>query len=163
MQTILVGYDGTTPAERALQRGAEFARTFHARVVVVSVAPPPSAAQGVPGAFGLFSYYPTSVGQFDETRRLDEELWREHRARVEALFSDARVEVEFAGVAGEPVHELVEAAHERHADLIVVGTREPGFLERLLGGSVSEGVARHARCDVLVVHPDDDDEERSRR
>ena len=35
--------------------------------------------------------------------------------------------------------------------------------EEVLGGSVSEGVARHARCDVLVVHPDDDDEERSRR
>jgi nucleotide-binding universal stress UspA family protein len=157
METILVGYDGTTPAERALQRGAEFARTFHAGVVVVSVAPPPSAADArVPGAFGLFSYYPNAVEQFDETRRLDEELWRAHRARVEALFADAGVEVEFAGVAGEPVHELVEAADERHADLIVVGTREPGFLERLLGGSVSEGVARHARCDVLIVHPDDD-------
>ena len=106
----------------------------------------------MPGAFGLFSYYPTSVGQFDETRRLDEELWREHRARVEALFADARVEVEFAGVAGEPVHELVEAADERHADLIIVGTREPSFLDRVLNSSVSAGVTRKSHCDVLIVH-----------
>jgi nucleotide-binding universal stress UspA family protein len=157
METILVGYDGTTPAERALRRAAEFARTFQARVVVVSVAPPPSAVEArSSGAFGLFSYYPTSVDELDQTRRLDEELWRQHRERTEALFADAGVAVEFAGVAGEPVHELVAAADERNADLIVVGTREAGFLERLLGGSVSEGVARRARCDVLIVHPDDD-------
>jgi nucleotide-binding universal stress UspA family protein len=157
METILVGYDGTAPAERALRRAAEFARTFQACVVVVSVAPLPSAVEArSAGAFGLFSYYPTSVDELDQTRRLDEELWRQHRERTEALFADAGVALEFAGVAGEPVHELVSAAVERHADLIVVGTREAGFLERLLGGSVSEGVARHARCDVLIVHPDDD-------
>jgi nucleotide-binding universal stress UspA family protein len=157
METILVGYDGTAPAERALRRAAELASLFRARVVVVSVAPPPSAVEArVPGAFGLFSYYPRSVDELDQTRRLDEELLRQHREQVEALLADARVPVEFAGVAGEPVHELVAAAEDRHADLIVVGTREAGFLERLLGGSVSEGVARRASCDVLIVHPEDD-------
>ena len=156
METILVGYDGTAPAERALGRAAEFARTFHSRVVVVSVAPPPSTADArVPGAFGLYSYCPSTAEQLDQTVKLDEEIWRQHREHVEALLAGAGVNIEFAGVAGEPVQELVQAAEDRNADLIVVGTREPGFLERLLGGSVSEGVARRARCDVLIVHPDD--------
>ena len=62
---------------------------------------------------------------------------------------------EFAGVVGQPVEEIVDVAERRHADLIVVGTREPGLLERLLGGSVSQAVARRARCDVLIVHPPD--------
>ena len=38
------------------------------------------------------------------------------------------------------------------ADLIVVGTRELSQVERFLGHSVSEGVQRMARCDVLIVH-----------
>jgi nucleotide-binding universal stress UspA family protein len=157
MKTILVGYDGTAPAERALRRAAEFARIFGARVVVVSVAPPPTALDAsTPGAFGLYSYYPTPLEQYDQAQRLDEELWREHRKHVEELFAGEGVETEFAGVAGDPIDELVDEAQKRDADLIVVGTREPGFLERLLGGSVSEGVARRAHCDVLVVHPEGD-------
>jgi nucleotide-binding universal stress UspA family protein len=46
----------------------------------------------------------------------------------------------------------VDVAEEAGADLIVVGTREPNFVQRLLGQSVSGAVARHARCDVMIVH-----------
>jgi nucleotide-binding universal stress UspA family protein len=43
-------------------------------------------------------------------------------------------------------------AEDRHVDLIVVGTREAGLLERFLDPSVSGAVQRRAHCDVLVVH-----------
>jgi nucleotide-binding universal stress UspA family protein len=149
VETILVGYDGTAVAERALTRAGELAKAFDATVVVVSVAAAePIALTG--GAFGLRPYvYPEPDVAGAQT---DEALWRQHRERVEAFFKGIDVPAEFAGVTGEPVEELVEIADERNADLIVVGTREPGFLERLLGGSVSQGVARRATCDVLIVH-----------
>src|ERR671922_1489368 len=153
-KTILVGYDGTAPAEHALRRAAEYARAFAAKVVVVSVAAPqPLAEAGAPGAFGLMPYYAYPAGDPDQVAERDEQLWEQHRERVQALFADADLQVEFAGVAGEPAQELLDAAEQLQAELIIVGTREPGFLERLLGGSVSQEVARRARCDVLIVHP----------
>jgi nucleotide-binding universal stress UspA family protein len=148
VKTILVGYDGTGPAERALRRAAELAQAFDSKVVVVSVSPPePVVASG--GAFTLMPYYYPAA---DAAARTDEALWQQHRERVQALFAGFDVAVEFAGVSGEPVEEIVEVADRHRADLIVVGTREPGFFERLLSGSVSEGVARRACCDVLIVH-----------
>jgi nucleotide-binding universal stress UspA family protein len=94
-------------------------------------------------------YYRTT----ETEQRIDDALLEQHRERVEAFFSGAQLSVEFAGVIGEPAEEIVEIAEAHDADMIVVGTREPGFLERLLGGSVSQGVARRAHCDVLIVHP----------
>lgn len=156
-KTVVVGYDGTAPAERALQRAVEYARAFAAKVVVVSVAAPqPFVEAGAPGAFGLLPYYAYPAGDPVRVVERNEELWEQHREHVQRLFAGAGLQVEFAGVAGEPGQELVDAAEQHQAALIIVGTREPGFLERLLGGSVSQDVARRARCDVLIVHPGDE-------
>jgi nucleotide-binding universal stress UspA family protein len=156
MKAILVGYDGTRPAERALSRAAELAKTFDSKVVVVSVATPQPLA--APGAFGLMPYYDNQAEELGQTPRADEALWQQHRERVQAFFAGAGVAVEFAGVLGQPAEEIVELAEQQQADLIVVGTREPGFIERLLGGSVSQSVARRAHCDVLIVHPPSEDD-----
>jgi nucleotide-binding universal stress UspA family protein len=151
LNTIVVGYDGTRPAERALARAIELAQAFGSSIVVTDVAVEPLPA--TPGAFGLTPYYLTTP---EQGLRTDEGVWREHRSRVEAILAESGIAHEFAGAVGQPAAEIIDVAEQRDADLIVVGTREPGFLERLFGGSVSEGVARQARCDVLIVHPDDD-------
>ena len=156
-KTIVVGYDGTAPAERALRRAAEYARALATKVVVVSVAAPqPLAELGAPGAFGLMPYTAYPAGDPGQVVERDKQLWEQHRERVHALFADADLQVDFAGVAGDPAQELVDAAEQRQAELIIVGTREPGLLERLLGGSVSQDVARRSHCDVLIVHPGGD-------
>jgi nucleotide-binding universal stress UspA family protein len=52
---------------------------------------------------------------------------------------------------GSAAHQLVEAAADWDADLIVVGSRGQSGLERLLVGSVARAVLYHAACSVLVV------------
>jgi nucleotide-binding universal stress UspA family protein len=60
---------------------------------------------------------------------------------------------------GRPDRAIVGLADELGADLIVVGTHPTGRLQRLLGGSTADRVARNASCPVVVVRPKRDDEE----
>jgi nucleotide-binding universal stress UspA family protein len=54
-------------------------------------------------------------------------------------------------VEGSPADEIVKAAREWPADIIVIGSHGRGGLQRALIGSVAEAVTRHAPCPVLVV------------
>ena len=55
--------------------------------------------------------------------------------------------------AGDPADVICRRARELDADLIVVGSRGLGTLDRFLLGSVSAAVAQRAPCSVLVVRP----------
>ncbi len=138
-KTIVVGYDETEPANRALEQATELARLTAGKLVVTSVAP---VLVGMAAARGIGPYDPA-----DPPEEHQEEL-----AHARAFLADKGVAAEFELGLGDPADTIVEVAGRHGADLIVVGTREPGFLERLVGGSVSQAVSKHARCDVLIVH-----------
>ena len=53
--------------------------------------------------------------------------------------------------SGRPYEAIIEAAKEKKADLIVVGSHGKAALARLLMGSVTERVIGTAECAVLVV------------
>ena len=127
MQTILVAYDDTEPAKRALVRASELAGVLGARLVV------------------------TTVGPVDETLGPAAELDLPELAQARAQLEDRGIDAEYQPALGEPADAIVEVAAKRNADLIVLGTREPGVVERMLGHSVSHAVLRLASCDVLVV------------
>jgi nucleotide-binding universal stress UspA family protein len=127
MKTIVLAYNDTNDSDRALERAAELAGFYGAKVVVTSVVP--VLVGGEP---------PEKAGP---------EL--EHAA---TLLRERGVEVELIEAVGEISEAIVEVSDRVGADLIVVGTRELSQVERFLGHSVSEGVQRMARCDVLIVH-----------
>jgi nucleotide-binding universal stress UspA family protein len=154
-ESIVVGYDGSQPAEHALGRAATLAKLSGAKLVVVDVTGP-MPVEGTDGAFGLTPYsYPYST--VESAQIADNAIWHAHRSKVEAFLGERDVEAEFSGVVGQPAGELVDVAEQRNAGLIVVGTRDPGMVERLFGGSVSAGVAKNAHCDVLIVRAPEGD------
>ena len=137
MKTIVVGYDGTEASERALARAGAIAKAFGSSVIVTSVSSVMTGASH-------------GGGSVDPTDSPDE-----HDALLTAAqgkLADQGVEADAVLGVGDPAEAIVQLAEERSADLIVVGTRERGFFERVLGHSVSAAVQRHARCDVLIVH-----------
>jgi nucleotide-binding universal stress UspA family protein len=137
MKKIIVGYDDGEPARRALDRAAEIAEAFGASLVVTSVTPILAGAGRSAG--------PTDPADSFAKHKDELEAARDHLA-------GRPVEVQFQAAVGEPAETIVELAEEHDADLIVVGTREPGIVQRLLGQSVSDSVSRRTHRDVLIVH-----------
>ena len=137
MKIIVVGYDDTEPAKRALQRAAELAGAFGAKLVVTSVAP-----VHLPIGHGATPLDPTD----------SPEMHADELQAAAALLEGLGVAAEYVPAVGEPAETIVQLANDRDADMIVVGTREISIVQRLLGQSVSASVARRANCDVLIVH-----------
>jgi nucleotide-binding universal stress UspA family protein len=137
MQKIVVGYDDTPASKRALERAASFAKTWGSELLVTSVAP-------------ILTSVGRSAGPNDPVDPPEK-----HAAELAA----AREYLDGEGLAaelvpgmGDPADTIVELANERGADLVIVGMREPRFVQRVLGHSVGDAVAHHAHCDVLIVH-----------
>jgi nucleotide-binding universal stress UspA family protein len=159
IRTILTGYDGTEEAEHALERTAELAAALDARVVVLTVGRSIAAAPELAPALDPLmatagpmapAFPPEPATQVSEAELDEPTLHTLERAR--RALSAKGIDAEYVSEVGDPTELLLAAAEAHDADLVVVGSREHGFLERLLGDCVDENLARRARRDVLLVH-----------
>ena len=101
---------------------------------------------------GIEAALPTAPSQFAAASSDELELAERHLEHARAILAEREVEAEFVAEVGAPAERIVEIADERQADVLVVGTREPSFIKRLLEGSVSEDVARRTHRDIMIVH-----------
>jgi nucleotide-binding universal stress UspA family protein len=132
---ILLCYDDSAEAERALERVAEIAAAVPSRVTVVGVVEQTHQA-------GPFAGAVDPIEGEQHTRLLEKALW---------ALSDRGIAAAILNLTGAPADSVLDAARETGADLIVVGARQRGVVRRLLAGSVSVEVVAEAPCDVLVV------------
>ncbi len=136
MSTIVVGYDGSEHAERALDRAIQLG-VDGTDLVVVAAADLTSRAGGFAGTRGVDP--------------IDEEVAKHSLEGAQSKAGEKGVSARFIKAHGEPAHAIVEQAREAGADLIIVGTHGRNAAQRSLLGSVSTAVVHRAPCDVLVV------------
>jgi nucleotide-binding universal stress UspA family protein len=141
-RAIVVGTDGSTRAERAVERAADIARFTGARLHIVT-ARSRDLADEIPGHVP-FDARTKFVAELEATAVGGQ------RRRVKE-WAESGVDVEFHVAHRDPVELLLEVAGETGADLIVVGNRGMGGAVGLLRRSVPNRLSHLATCDVLVV------------
>ena len=130
--TILVAYDGSPEAERALRHAADLVGRGGS-VAVVNVIP----VQAVSARLET-----VSAEQRAEQHHLLEE--------ARSVLARRRVGMTPLTAVGDPATEIRAAAEKTGAEVIVVGRKNDRL--RLIHGSVSTRLVRRAPCDVLIVH-----------
>ena len=136
---ILVGANGTTESERALEVAISLAASIHAQIILLGVIAPLSAETQAEG-FGL-----------DEASKARADLDKQVRS-AEQIARDQGVDVVTEIIEGDPDKVIEPKSEEASADLIVVGHRDVGRVRRWLEGSTSETLVRKSQVSILVVH-----------
>lgn len=137
---IMIAVDTATLGTDVLAAGGELARCTGAELALVSVADV------------------RSIG-VSETSPPMQVTAAKLREDAQALLATASTQLQPAPATpplllvkeGLPERELAAAAHDWHADLLIMGTHGRTGLAHMFKGSVAEWVLHHAPCPVLVV------------
>lgn len=136
---ILVAHDGSEHADNALREATVIAgKTVGASITIITVVPQ------------------LCLGDVSES---------ECEAIMKVMDTDAKAsvnkmagELAVRGIAadhiirqGNPAEEILKAADEIGANLIVIGSHGKHTVERFFFGSVSSRVVEHSRCNVLIT------------
>lgn len=141
-QRILIPIDGSLTSERALDEAIKFAQQQQAHVELIHVL--------------------EDVGYVDNESYINYvELMDLMKLNGEKILAQARHKLSEAGLSvhctlleahGERIANVINAvAKNKSADLIIIGTHGRTGFNRLLLGSVAEGVVRTAHIPILLI------------
>ena len=135
IRRILHPTDFSQPSRPALELACALARDYNAELLVIHVVTPPRvfAPDGIAVPFPV------------------EEPYEIHAELARMRPADHGVKFDHKVLEGDPAQEILKAAADFNADVIVMGTHGTSGLTRLLVGSVAEKVMRKAPCPVLTV------------
>lgn len=143
-KSILVPFDGSLGAVRALRRAAELAQFCEGQLTILTVYRHHSMLEA---SFSMVR--PSTPGNMDDIMRghAQEVAQQGKQIAIESGAANVRAIVK----AGHASRTIVAFSKERGVDLIVIGSRGLGSVEGYLLGSVSHKVTGLARCPVMVV------------
>ena len=141
---ILVPTDMSTYSLSALQYAEIIAEVFGAEITLIHVV--------------LSGDRPSDVHADPGERRTREVSVEESKKMISHLLIDSDLVIRSIKILvrnGSPAEEIVKAAKEMDADIIVMSTHGRTGIRHTVIGSVAEKVVRYALCPVLTVKPEE--------
>ncbi len=137
IKLILAPVDGSFRSQQVVERAAEMAEAFHAKIILLHV------RQKVPDILGE-PFYQKVLNQFMEKAELTVAPLRQQ------LESDG-VDHEVLILEGDPAQAILVATEDEKCDLIVMGTRGLSDFMGMALGSISHKVLHTTNCMVLLI------------
>lgn len=150
IEKIVWAYDGSDESEKALDYVKFLAKKYNSEIKGVYV----NGAQRT----SMF-FYPEQAMLLQD---IMEEVEKEYRSKLDSIADSLSAEgFKFEGelLRGVPNEKINEIANEEEADLIVMGKRGQGLIDRMLIGSTTLKVLRESDIPVLAVKSSDDESE----
>lgn len=138
---IVAAVDGSEQSIRAAQHAIDLAGMTGGTVSIVTVVRPPEGWWGLEGA-------PPSPEAMARAMAAGNQ---EILAKVLESIDDRGVSVTTTEEIGDPSMAIIAHCETIGADLLVIGRRGAGLMERVILGSVADRIAHHAACPVLIV------------
>lgn len=142
-QHILVPVDGSSTSLAAVKQAAEIAKKFGSKVTALCV----------------LAVDPFIGVEFIDTSEITKDYFAKAKAgaqetlnNAKALFAQEGVEIETKISEGQVIHkEIIAAAEELKADLVVIGSHGRKGIKKLILGSVAQGVLGESHFPVLII------------
>ena len=135
---ILLAYDGSEGANRALAVGIDLAKTHGAELWAVAV------QEKLPRFSG-------TIDEVQEEKQFADEQYGKLLDAARAKAKEAGIELKTLMRPGHPAQTIVAVAKEGKFDLVLVGHTGLSGVWAAFLGTTAEKVSRHAPCSVLIV------------
>jgi nucleotide-binding universal stress UspA family protein len=135
---ILLAYDGSAGAKRALDVALELTSTFGAELWALAV------EERLP-------HYAATVGEMEEEKEFANHFYQEALSIAYLRALKARVELKSEIRAGHAARTIVDFTKEGGFDLVVLGSSGHSKVWAMFLGTTAEKVSRHIPCTVLIV------------
>ena len=141
VRNVVAGIDGSDQSRHAACLSADIARRNGATLHLVTIVRPPEGWWGI-------------VGSPPTPSALSKSLTDAQREILDSVMADldlTDVEVIQVEDVGDPARMLLDYADKVDADVMVIGRRGAGLIERIMLGSVANRLVHDAQCPVLLV------------
>lgn len=139
-KNILVPYDGSNFSNRAFQKALDVAKKDGSKITIFTV---------IEGEYSAIMGH-SKINQ--QVIKKQQSAAKKYIYKLESSAKNSNVPVSVKIKQGSKiVNEIINFANSKKFNLIVMGSHGRTGLNKLILGSVANGVAQQAKCSVMVI------------